>query len=470
MNFKVLCRYCHQESSGPNYICNCKSAPWISAYRTLYIEVQSENLEKCASDSFDRYSFSSPRGMLQYQLLPNREFKEDQYPTVGLTPFYELDNLSRHLGTVVHLKDEGFNPSGCFKDRETMMCLLKSKDEGRDKAVIYSSGNAAASAAHFAEQSEHQLIAFVPGDTYPEKIGYIRNHGADVIVIGDQQTNFEEGYELFSELNEDDLFTEYGFDNWSVCNPYRVEGDKTIALEIVKQLSAPTGDAEVPDFVLVPTANGSCLAGIWKGFKEMYETGVIQKLPKMVSVGINNANPTAKSVRLQETKRPVRCDISQTASSDIEVGSIIVAERGYDSMEAAEAVIESGGRAIELNTSDIQQTLVKFLELEGPRALKHNILPEPAGMTSLAGITKLKRSNNLSASDTIVSVSTGDGVKAQNIIHSLMEKRPDLEEIVDQIVARKEPFNNGDSSVRGQKNNVKTDVEALRHSFLELQN
>lgn len=408
--------------------------------------------------------------MLQHKLLPNREYAEEYYPTVGLTPLYRLKNISRHYGAEIHLKDEGCNPSGCFKDRETMMCLLKSKEEGKNKAVIYSSGNAAASAAHFAEQSGHQLIAFVPGDTYAEKIDYIRDHGADVIVIGDQKTNFEEGYELFSKLNENDLFAENGFDNWSVCNPYRVEGDKTIALEIIKQLSGDNENLKVPDFVLVPTANGSCLAGIWKGFKELFESGVIPGLPKMISVGIDNANPTAKSIRLNETKHPVRCDISQTASSDMKVGSIIVAERGYDSMEAAEAVIESGGKAIELNTSDIRQTLVKFLELEGSCALKHKILPEPAGMTSLAGITKLKKSDDFSASDTLVSISTGDGVKAQNILHSLLTKRPDLEEKVDQIVAHKNSFNIDDSSDRGQKNKVNPDVEALRRSFLKSQN
>lgn len=469
MNFTALCRYCHNESNSPSYTCSCKTDPWISAYRTLYIEAKAEDLHDHGSESFHNYSLNHCRGMLQHTLLPNRDLATDPYPTVGLTPLYQLDNLSRHHGAAVHIKKEGDNPSGCFKDRETMMCLLNSKDRGNNKAVIYSSGNAAASAAYFSKRADHDLVAFVPGDTYTEKIHYIRNHSADVIVIGNNNTGFEDGYELFSRLNREGIFDDRGYDNWSVCNPYRVEGDKTMAIEIVKQLSEKD-TISVPDFVLVPTANGSCLAGIWKGFKELYNGGLISELPKMVSVGIDHANPVAKSVRLNETVRPVQCTPSQTKRDEVEVGSIIVAEKGYDSMEAAEAVIESGGEAMELYPSDIQEALVNFLELEGPSALEHHLLPEPAGLTSLAGIDRLLQNNDISSSDTLVSIATGDGLKAKRKLHSLITHRADLQEKVNQIMARKERLTSTNGTKPGKKINIPNNLEEIRSSFLELQN
>jgi threonine synthase len=192
--------------------------------------------------------------------------------------------MSDDLGCQVYLKDEGTNPSGCFKDRETTMCLLNSIRRNLRNAVIYSSGNAAASAAIFAQKIDFHLVTFVAGDTYPEKIDFIRHHGSDVVVIGDSNTNFETGFRLFARLNADGVFSEKLYDNWSVRNPYRVQGDKTTALELVRQLAAQQ-IPYVPDYVIVPTANGSCLAGIWKGFTELKALGIIEQLPKLARIG-----------------------------------------------------------------------------------------------------------------------------------------------------------------------------------------
>lgn len=470
VNFKTTCRYCHHENNTPDYSCNCRSDAWLSSYRTLYVDFDTEKLKDLAQTSFRSYSLNHPRGILQYRLLPHEDQVKNEIPPVGLTPLYHMDSISKQASADIFLKDEGKNPSGCFKDRETTMCILNSRKRNLEKAVIYSSGNAAASAAHFSEKTEHGLIAFVPGDTYPEKIDYIRNHGADVIVIGDENTNFEQGYELFSQLNEQKIFARTGFDNWSVCNPYRVEGDKTIAIEIVKQLSGKSESPIVPDYVIVPTANGSCLAGIWKGFKELYETEIISKLPHMVSAGIDHANPTAKSVRLQETKKPVRCDVSKSPEADVEVGSIIVAERGYDSMEAASAVLQSGGEALEINTSDINQALVDFLELEQHQALDHRILPEPAGLTSLAGVSKMMDKGKISPSDRVVCISTGDGLKAQKTIHSLLREKSELLKKADQILETKKALHNGNGTTPGKEIHLSADIDFLKQSFLELQN
>ncbi|HEX6982500.1 MAG TPA: pyridoxal-phosphate dependent enzyme [Balneolaceae bacterium] len=468
MNFKKVCLYCGQSVDSLSYSCNCKSDHWVRQYRAMDLDIDIENIRDSITASFNAYSFNHPAGMLQYYGLPFQHFAPKDIETVGLTPLYELNRLGEQYGCRAFLKNEGNNPSGCFKDRETMMCFLNSKSKGIKNAVIYSSGNAAASAASFAENTEQQLITFVSGDTYPEKIDYIRDHGSDVVVIGDKETPFETGYRLYSQINASELFSKSRFDDWSVRNPFRVQGDKTISVEITKQLFS-TDENLAPDFVLVPTANGSCLAGIWKGFKELKETGIITKLPRMISVGIKNANPVYEAVQQRQTERPVRCDLSKVDAEDAEVGSIILAEEGYDSIQAAKAVIESNGIAVGLHQSDIQKALVDFLNLEGELAVKHEILPEPAALTSIAAIKKVKEQIPVSPADILVSISTGHGLKAEKVISSLLSQRTDLQEKVQKIVAKRENHMRDASGEQGRKVRVEANLEAVTDAFFQLQ-
>ncbi len=464
MDFKTTCMFCGNSYSSSDYCCNCKEESWAKRYRSLDIEIDASRYKAAAAASFADYDFQDDRGMLQYQLLPNRSRKSDK--TVGLTPLHYLSNFNNAEGHVF-MKDEGQNPSGCFKDRESMMCLLHSKEEGLKNIVIYSSGNAAASAALMVENSSRQLITFVPGDTYPEKIEYIRNHGSDVIKIGDENATFEEGYRLFSEINAQKIFIDTNFDNWSVRNPYRVQGDKTIAVEIVKQLSPGKDKTVVPDYVVVPTANGSCLTGIWKGFKELFEAGIIDTLPKLISAGIKNASPVYKAVQQNETEKPARCDLSNMDKDDAEVGSIILAEEGYDSIEAANAVIESGGAAVELHASDIKQALINFLEKESELALKNNILPEPASLTSLAALKKVKKPE--SDQDIFVAISTGHGLKAQQKIEELLVEKPQLQLQVEEIIAKGEENSDYANDKNGRIAAAGANLDSILESFFKLQ-
>lgn len=407
--------------------------------------------------------------MLQHQTLPINNSTGYDHPTVGLTPLYEMENLSQLYGVQLFLKDEGYNPTGCFKDRETILCLQNSKRQNINKATIFTSGNAGASAAFFAERSGIDLIAFVPGDTYPEKIEYIQSCGADVVVIGDDQTSFEQGYKLFADLNDKHIFAHQGYDNWSVCNPFRIEGDKTIALEIIKQFSMGKKGTQVPEYVIVPTANGSCLSGIWKGFKELERAGVILKLPRMISVGIKNANPVAKAVKRQITDNPVSCDLKKSDIQDTEIGSVIAAREGYDSLSASEAVLESGGEAIELQKSDIKRALIDFLELEETLAIERNILPEPAALTSIAAAKKLGSKMSLTLSDNVISVATGHGVKAKNSLFSLLSDQPILLQKAKHILNKKEKGEKNTLTTNGKRLNIEPNFEAVLQAFIQLQ-
>jgi threonine synthase len=440
LHFYQQCLKCKSLNGSRNYICGCSSEPWTREYRILDLNYELTVSGKSdAADAFEKFDMDHPCGILQYFFTPNREYSNFIQLKTGLTPFITLNNLSTEYGYRIFVKNEGDNPSGCFKDRETVMAALHSIAEGMDKSVVHSSGNAAASASLYAAHTGFQLITFVAGNTYPEKIDYIRGMGSDVISIGNKHTTFEEGYRLFTAMNVDGIFNEQGFDNWSVRNPYRIAGDKTSAIEIAKQYQVMTGaKGTVPDYIFVPTGNGSCLTGIWKGFRELRSIGVTGTHPHMVSVAIRNASPVYKAFRKNITNRPAVCDPREVAGSDREIGSTILAEEGYDSIEATKAVIESGGLAMEVTKDEIRDALIDLLDREHEIVQHHNLLPEPASLVPLAAIKKMKDTEfAISGSADMVAFFTGHGAKAGDLIMKLLKDRPDLQNMVQQLINRR---------------------------------
>lgn len=466
VEFEKRCLYCGEVNDSINYTCHCQYEDWFNEYRILDIQpLITPRYRQEATKSFRNYSFDHRQGIAQYKALPFRNWYPEHLEPIGMTPLYHLKNLSIHYGAQIYIKNEGSNPSGCFKDRETLLALLNTRRRGLHHAVIYSSGNAAASAAILAQKLDIQLITFVAGDTYPEKIEFIRDHGSDVIVVGDESTNFETGFRLFARVNAENIFSRNKFDNWSVRNPYRVHGDKTTALEIIKQFSDNPLVPQVPDYVIVPTANGSCLAGIWKGFKELKQLNIISKLPKMVSAGIAGANPVFQAVQKKQTERPERCDLSSLDPQDANIGSTILAEEGYDSIEAAKAVIASDGLAIEVNSHDVQKTLRDFLQKECELAEEHAVLPEPASLISIAATEKIE---GIRPENTVVSIITGHGLKAKEMIDQLLAGYPDLQDLVADIIEKKQHEITVVSSKKGQRRDVVAEFDAVVNVFNEL--
>lgn len=462
------CLYCGTLNEAENYRCSC-GADWTDEYRSvgLHFNLYQPDVE-AIRHAFYTYRFTDEKGILQYPLLPNRHHAPEDLFTVGGTPLYRLEHLSEQYDRDIYIKNEGDNPSGCFKDRETLACLLNSRRKGMNKTAIYSSGNAAASAALFARHLELQLITFVAGDTYSEKIRYIQEQGSDVIVIGDQNTTFEEGFRLYCRLNVRGIFKAQDFDNWAVRNPYRVQGDKTTAVEISRQLLA-SGEPAVPDYVIVPSANGSHLVGLWRGFKELHQLGIIDSLPKMVVAGIRNANPICEAVRQEEQERPVICTLDDLQPKDAQMGSIIVAQEGYDSVEATKAVLESGGVEVEVGAQAIQQSLQDFLHHEHELALDQAILPEPASCIALAAIPQLRRRGILKPGDTSVPVITGHGAKAQATLRTLLQDDPKLIRTMTHIVQKKKPqLRSGGTRHWGRRLTVPASYGAVKQAFLSL--
>jgi len=462
------CLHCGTLNVAETFSCSC-GADWTDEYRSvgLHFNLYQPDVEAIRQAIY-AYQFDSEAGVLQYPLLPYRHHAPAGLFTVGGTPLYRLDGLGDYYERDIYIKNEGDNPSGCFKDRETLACLLNTRRKGINKVAIYSSGNAAASAALFARHLNLQLITFVAGDTYEEKIRYIQEQGSDVIVVGDQDTTFEEGFRLYSRLSGRGVFQEQAFDNWAVRNPFRVQGDKTTAVEISRQLLA-LGEAAVPDYVIVPSANGSHLAGLWRGFKELHQLGIIDTLPKMVVAGIRHANPICEAVRREQQDQPVICSLHDLHPQDAKMGSIIVAQEGYDSVEAAKAVLASGGVAVEVSAPAIQQSMHDFLTRERELALDKAILPEPASCIALAAVRQLRERGFLQPGEVSVPVITGHGAKAKETLHNLLRDEPKLIRTMDRIVQKKIPqLKSRKAGQAGRRLSVPAGYGSVQQAFLSL--
>jgi len=471
VEFHQKCLKCNQLNASENYTCSCSDEPWTKEYRMLDVSYSlSPAQETLAAEALRQYDLNHPLGILQYVFVPHNEHLKAIDLKIGLTPFIPLNKLSESYGAEIFLKNEGDNLSGCFKDRETMMAALHSISIGKKKAVIYSSGNAAASAALFAAHLGFGLITCVGGNTYDEKINYIRARGSHVIRIGDEHTSFEEGYRLFAKMNRLGVFAQHGFDNWSVRNPYRILGDKTTAIEIIKQYEQHTGQTgAVPEYVVVPTGNGSCLTGIWRGFKELRRFGIIDSQPKMVSAAIKNASPVYKAWKKNITNRPAVCDLDQVTEKEKEMGSIILAEEGYDSVEATKAVIESGGLAMEITNGEIRAALIDLMSQETDIVLKHKVLPEPASLVTLAAIKKMQQQGVVSGSSAVVALLSGHGAKAQKLLHKMLRDHPDLQLVMDRIVDNRRSSARDFKGARtGTLLEVGTDLQEVKDAFTQL--
>ena len=196
----------------------------------------------------------------------------------GNTPLIKSLNLSKELGIDLYFKFEGLNPTGSFKDRGMFMAIAKAIEEGSDTIMCASTGNTSASAAAYGARYGLRTIVLIPdGYIAMGKLAQALQYGAQVVAI---QGNFDDALNLVKEITESHPITLV-----NSLNPYRIEGQKTGAFEIVDDL----GDA--PDYLAIPVGNAGNITAYWKGFKEYKEAGKSTRLPKMKGYQAKGASP-----------------------------------------------------------------------------------------------------------------------------------------------------------------------------------
>lgn len=302
----------------------------------------------------------------------------------GFTPLSESVNLSTELGIKkLYFKNESQNPTWSFKDRGTAVAVQHAIKLGYTKIGTVSSGNMAPSVAAFGRKANLKAFIFVQHDIPPEKIAPIAIYNPNLLRI---RGNYEDIYTKSYEIGEEnDIY----FMNSDV--PFRVEGSKTIAFEICEQLNF-----DMPDFVVVPTSSGGNTRGIEKGFREFFNCGLIDRIPKIIAAQANGCSPIVKAY--ENGKESVeKFENYKTIAHAIEnpfppSGNQIL-----------RMIKDNGGIAVGVTDEEI-------IEAQGILA-REGIFIQPASAVPLAAVKKLKVQNYLKGHETIVCVVTGSGLK-----------------------------------------------------------
>ena len=317
------------------------------------------------------------------ELLPIEEETENTPLRVGNTPLYEEPRLAEMLGLGhLYVKDDGLNPTSSLKDRASAMAVAKAKEAGKDIIACSSTGNAASSLAGNAAAAGMKTYIFVPSRAPKGKVAQLLTFGATVVSV---QGNYEETFELSSKAID-----RWGWYNRNAAvNPYLSEGKKTVSLEICEQLQW-----KAPDYIAVAVGDG-CIGGVWKGLKDLYAIGFIDKLPRLISCQAEGCCPLNRAI---EEKAPWHPMEENTLADSIAVG----VPRNPD--KALQAIEESHGLVVNVSDAEImaaQKLLGSVCGLFG----------EPAGVTGTAGVKKLCEMGVLGKDDTVVTMISGNGLK-----------------------------------------------------------
>jgi threonine synthase len=302
----------------------------------------------------------------------------------GATPLIGLGNIP---GKPL-VKFEGLNPTGSFKDRGMTVGISIALDHGARRVIVASTGNTAASAAAYSARAGLGCVVIVPRDGVARgKLGQSMLHGASVVeLVG----GFDEALEFVIEVALGDLDGLYPLNSF---NPWRLEGQKTLAYEVFEEVG-------IPDSVVVPVGNGGNIYAIWKGFRELVELGIADHAPRMIGVQASGASPLVRAWR--GLGEPV-------VSKPTTVASAIRIGRPVNWSRALRAVRDSGGLFLSVTDEEI---------IRAQRLMaKGGVGVEPASAASLAGYLRLLEMGELRG-ESVVLVGTGHALKDPDLLAS----------------------------------------------------
>lgn len=336
------------------------------------------------------------RDIFRYRaLLPVSQLDLASPLRVGLTPLYAAPRLGAPAGLQnLYLKDDGQNPSASFKDRAGAVALVRARETGAQVLCGASTGNAGSSMACLAASVGMRCVIFVPEKAPAAKLAQLLVFGAQVFAV---QGTYDDAFDLCMEV----CARRGWFNRNTGHNPFTREGKKTAAFEIFEQLG------RIPDWVVVPTGDGNILAGIWKGFCDLKQAGIADRMPKMLCAQSTDSQAISAAVwKLQQagnrTPDWTKVDIAPVRATTM--ADSISVDIPRDGLAAVRAVIESGGAAVAVPDADILGAIPEIARGAG-------VFAEPAAACAWAGLQKAARTGIVSASETVVCMCTGNGLK-----------------------------------------------------------
>ena len=296
----------------------------------------------------------------------------------GNTPLIRLNNITRDLGDKVdiYVKYEGLNPTGSFKDRGMTMAVTKAVEEGSRAIICASTGNTSAAAAAYAARAGIACFVLIPdGKIALGKLAQAMIHGAVVIQI---QGNFDTGMQLVKDVAGTTPVTIV-----NSINPYRLQGQKTAAFEIIEELGG------APDYHCLPVGNAGNITAHWMGYCEYAEQGIVNHRPHMVGYQAAGSAPFIQGKMV---------DNPETIATAIRIGH----PQSWDKAWVVQK--ESKGWFDACSDDEILAAQKLLAEKEG-------IFCEPASAISLAGALRDVQTGKIPTGSRIVCTLTGHGLK-----------------------------------------------------------
>lgn len=318
--------------------------------------------------------------------LPFQDIDPELSLGEGNTPLLRANRRLQDVTGIRNLlhKDETQNPTWSFKDRGSLTCTWMAREVGEETMATISTGNMGNSVAAYAARAGLKAVVFIPHFAPAQKVQAMSIHGAMVIRISAPDYAAMKNAVL-------DLAEEFRLRIVSGNGPIRVEGYKLIAFEMWEQL-----EGAVPDWIAVPTSACGHIRGIWKGWSELQQAGLISRLPRMIIVQAANNSPIVTAWK-QGGRQVVPFTNFHTIAEAITSGNPLGGE------EVLEKAYRFGWVGEDVTEEEI---------LEGQReCARAGHFVEPATATSLHAIRKLREAGRIKPDETVVMMLTGAGLK-----------------------------------------------------------
>ncbi|MBT5016832.1 threonine synthase [Candidatus Peregrinibacteria bacterium] len=350
---------------------------------------------------------TAPISALKYMALyPIDDFKNIVSLEEGGTPLIHAKNLGKKLGlNNLYIKNEGMNPTGCFKDRGTMVEITKAKEMGAKAICVASTGNMAASVSAYSAAAGIPCYVLVPEGTPLGKLSQTLTFGARLIQV-------RASYSTCAELAEQ-MAQRFGY-YLAGDYTFRTEGQKSEGYEIIEQLFW-----RCPDYVVCPIGCGTNLHAIFKGIQELEKLGFIRRLPKLIGVQTEGCNPVVKAFEAG------RLDFDSIKNPRT-VASAIAAGTPLDGAKILKDVYDSEGTVVEVDDEYL-------LECQQEQTRAEGVFSEPSGALAYAAVKKLSGEGFFNEDDVVVCMATGNGLKDPKsplkILPEPASVEPDFKEI-----------------------------------------
>lgn len=365
--YKLRCITCKTEYTPVPGLYTCEKCGQLHGTLEVIYPLDTMVVEK---------NFKKKAGLFQFEkLLPVKSHTVID-DSIGGTPLFRFSKFGYEN---LLIKYDGMNMSASYKDRASIMAVNKAIEEGNDHIFCASTGNAASSLALLNAHTDIKTTIFVPSTIPKGKLAQLLSAGAEIYPI---DASYDEVFDLSLEIGlEQGWYTRN-----SAINPYLLEGKKTGAYEIIVQ-----NDYVSPDYVFVGVGDGTIISGLCKGFKEFYELGLIDKLPKIIGVQAEGASTLYKVFKGDH--QPIIESVSTIADS-ISVGN------PRDVIKACKYLADIKGDMMCVSDDEIKDSIQLLSSETG-------VFAEPAGAVTLAGLLK----SNVEKDKTVCLVVTGNGLK-----------------------------------------------------------